>query len=160
MAEVIFNLNGVSTKIKCQKEDLMKDIVKKFSIASSTDVNRMLLLYQGSKIDQNITFLEQAKDEDKAKNSIIIMCHQIAGSKRESKKDEIGEKNLKRKSINLPKRKSFRQSITLKNDIALENNNDSLFRKSIRASLRKSGKKVEINDTPNAEISLDNNNIS
>ena len=160
MAEVIFNLNGVSTKIKCEKEDLMKDIVKKFSMASSTDVNGMLLLYHGSKIDQNLTFSEQAKDEDKAKNSINIMCHQIRGSKRESKNDVIADKNIKRKSINLPKRKSFRQSLTLKNDIAAENNNESLFRKSIRASLRKSGKKVEINDTPNAEISLDNNNIS
>ena len=160
MAEVIFNLNGVSTKIKCQKEDLMKDIVKKFSIASSTDVNEMLLLYHGSKIDQNITFLEQAKDEDKDKNSINIMCHQIRGSKRESKKDVIVEKNIKRKSINVPKRKSFRNSVTLKNDNALDNNNDSLIRKSVRASLRKSGKKIEINDIPNAEISLDNNNIS
>ena len=160
MAEVIFSLNGVSTKIKCEKEDLMKDIVKKFSIASSTDVSRMLLLYHGSKIDQNITFLEQANDEDKAKNSITIMCHQMRGSKRESKKDVIVDKNLKRKSINIHKRKSFRHSITLKNDLALENNNDSLVKKSIRASLRKSGKKVEINDTPNAEISLDINNAA
>ena len=160
MAEVIFSLNGVSTKIKCEKGDLMKDIIKKFSIASSTDVKGMLLLYQGSKIDPNITFLEQAKDEDKEKNSINIMCHQIRGSKRESKKDVIVDKTSKRKSINIPKRKSFRKSITLKNDLAIENNNDSLIKKSVRASLRKSGKKVDINDTPNAEISLDNNNVS
>ena len=162
MAEVIFNLNGVSTKIKCEKGDLMKDIIKKFSIASATDVNRMLLLYHGNKIDQNITFLEQAKDEDKAKNSISIMCHQIRGSKRESKKDVIVDKNQKRKSINYPKRKSFRNSVTLKNEIVPENNNnnDILIKKNIRSSLRKSGKKIEINDTPNPEISLDNTDIS
>ena len=160
MAEVIFNLNGVSTKIKCQKEDLMKDIVKKFSIASSTDVNEMLLLYHGSKIDQNITFMEQAKDEDKAKNSINIMCHQIGGSRKESKKEVKVEKYTKRKIPNIPRRKSLRNSVALKkrSDIALENNNDSLLRKSVQTNLRRSGKKIEINDIPNAEISLEKNN--
>ena len=153
MAEVIFSLNGVQTKIRCEKEDLLKDICKKFSIAASVDTSNMLLLYKGNKIDLNATFLEQAKEEDKDKNIINIACIELY-SKRKSKKDITNLDN------NTGRKKSFR--ITNRKSILLTKNEnisdlDNFNKNRIHNSLRKSLKKIEINDPPKNDVSLKNN---
>ena len=138
MAEVIFNLNGAQTKIKCDEEDLMKDICQKYSKEGSIDTSNMLLLYRGSKIDPNSKFIDQAKDNDKNKKRLSVVCIQLKRNresiKLEKQKDFMARKSLRDKKDSI-KDKAIIPSI---NDI----------RKSIK-------KKVDINDPPQKEINLD-----
>ena len=74
MEEVIFNLNGVQTTIKCNKEDLMKDICQKFAKEMSLDTSHIYFLYKANKINPNLKYIEQITESDKNKNCINITC--------------------------------------------------------------------------------------
>ena len=131
MAEVIFSLNGAQTKIKCNEEDLMKDICQIYSKAGSVDTSNMLLLYRGSKIDPNSKLIDQAKDKDKSNKRLSIVCVQLKN--RESIKSD------KKKDI-LMKRKSLRERNSIKDKPVIPPQINDV-RKSIK-------KKIEINDSP------------
>ena len=151
MAEVIFNLNGVQTKIKCNKDDLMKNICQKYAKENSLDTNNMLLLYKGNKINPNAQFIEQANEEDKNRMRLSIVCVELRSKKeKKSIKSEKPKENNMRKSVKNKKdniRSSIRESIT-KDKLAKSQNNNEI-RKSIK-------KKVEINDSPKKEPNFDN----
>ena len=149
MAEVIFNLNGKQTKIKCNKDDLMKNICQKFSKEYSIDTNNMLLLYRGNKINPNAQFIEQANQEDKNKMRLSIICVELKNKKERKsiKIDKSKENNLHKSAKNKNNiRSSLRDSI--KKDKLVKSQNNEV-RKSIR-------KKVEINDPPKKEQNFDN----
>ena len=58
--KVNFNYNGKKTKIQCLKSDKMRDICQKFAFKSALEFNSLYFLYNGGKIDLNLTFYEQA----------------------------------------------------------------------------------------------------
>ena len=132
MEEVIFNLNGVQTIIKCNKEDLMKDICQKFAKENSLDISNILFLYKGNKINPNAKYNEQINEVDKNKRESI----KVGGLRRST---------YKKRSI-----KAKKDGIN-KDLLAVPNINE--IRKSVK-------KKVDINDPTPAqkiEINLDKN---
>ena len=85
-SKVNFNYNGTISIIQCLKNDKMKQICEKFAFKSALDFDSLYFLYNGGKIDFNLTFYEQANSLDKknlemnviafsdVKNQIELKC--------------------------------------------------------------------------------------
>ena len=65
MAEAIFNYEGINTAVQCNINDKMKDIIDAFLIKIHNKENNLYYLYNGTKINFELTFNEQANDFDK-----------------------------------------------------------------------------------------------
>ena len=95
MAEVIFNFEGMITIIKCNGNDKMKDIINKFLIKSGKqdDKSELYYLYNGTKIEYELSFDELANEFDKRRKKMNVIInkndpHKI-GSKEIISKDII-----------------------------------------------------------------------
>ena len=73
MAEAIFIFNSTPTSIQCQKDDLMKDICQNFLTKVDKTFDECYFLYDGNKIDYNLTFNEQINEIDKASGKMKIV---------------------------------------------------------------------------------------
>ena len=85
MAEVIFNYEGINSTIQCNEDDKMKDIIKKFLIKIQNEEDNLFYIYNGNKINYELTFNEQANDLDKNRKKMNILVNK--------NKDDINEKN-------------------------------------------------------------------
>ena len=67
MAQVIFNYKGIVTKIDCKTNENMGNILNKFlSLNGLKNNDNITYLYNGSNsINQKLSFLEQANENDK-----------------------------------------------------------------------------------------------
>jgi len=74
MAEAIFIFNSTSTIIQCQKDDLMKDICQNFLTKADKKIDECYFLYDGNKINYNLTFNEQINEVDKASGKMKILA--------------------------------------------------------------------------------------
>ena len=75
MAHVIFLYKGNEISIQCKVTEQFKDIFKKFSSKINIDLNKLVFLYGGSKLNENLTFENQAINEDVVNNKMkIIVC--------------------------------------------------------------------------------------
>ena len=98
-ASVIFNFQGVDILIQCSNEDIMKDICQKFASKIKRNVNSLVFLYEGSNLNFQLSFKDQANIIDKERNEMKVLVY-----KNES--DELicpkcGEKiNLNTEKIN------------------------------------------------------------
>ena len=73
MAEVIFNHNGIETIIQCNENDKMKDIINKFIIKTENDKSKIYFLYNGNKINEKLSFQEQANEIDNQRKKMNII---------------------------------------------------------------------------------------
>ena len=73
MAEVIFNYEGINTIIQCEMDEKMKDIIDRFLIKLEKKENNLYYLYNGTKINYELTFNEQANDIDKNRKKMNII---------------------------------------------------------------------------------------
>ena len=73
MAEAIFNYEGINTTIQCELNDRMKDIIAKFVIKIENKENNLYYLYNGTKINYELTFNEQENDIDKNRKKMNIL---------------------------------------------------------------------------------------
>ena len=73
MAEAIFNYEGINTTIQCELNEKMKDIIAKFVIKIENKENNLYYLYNGTKINYELTFNEQANDIDKNRKKMNIL---------------------------------------------------------------------------------------
>ena len=110
-AEVIFSLNGVQTKIKCSKDDLMTDIIEKFTTKENIDSSSSFFLYKGNKINPFAKYKEQLTEEEKNKSTMEITCLPL------SKRNTVRRSTKKRKDMVISGRKSIIKSGTKKVDI-------------------------------------------
>ena len=85
MAEVIFNYEGIDTTIQCNIDDKMKDIIDKFLLKIGKKDENIFYLYNGTKINKELTFNEQANDLDKNRKKMNIIITKT--------EDDIPEKN-------------------------------------------------------------------
>ena len=76
MAEAIFNYEGSNTTIQCNINDKMKEIINKFITKIDKKQSDLYYLYNGNKIDDNLTFNEQANDIDKNRMKMNIIVNQ------------------------------------------------------------------------------------
>ena len=73
MAEAIFNYEGINTTIQCEINEKMKDIINKFLIKLEKKENNLYYLYNGTQINYELTFNEQANDIDKNRKQMSII---------------------------------------------------------------------------------------
>ena len=65
MAEVIFNYQGINTIIQCNQNEKMKEIIDKFLLKIENKTQNLYYLYNGSSINNELTFIKQANELDK-----------------------------------------------------------------------------------------------
>ena len=76
MAEIKFAYEGSNTNIQCDINDKIKDIIKKFLKKINKDENSNLYyLYNGGKINKELTFNEQANDLDKNRKKMNVLVY-------------------------------------------------------------------------------------
>ena len=85
MAEAIFNYEGINTSIQCNLHDKMKDIIANFLNKIKEKGDNFFYLYNGSEINKDLTFNDQANDLDKNRqknySEYRIRCTDISRSK-------------------------------------------------------------------------------
>lgn len=74
---VNFNYNGTKTVIQCLKYDKMEQIFEKFAFKLALDFDSLYFLYNGGKIDFELTFYEQANyiDKENLEMSVIALSN-------------------------------------------------------------------------------------
>ncbi len=107
MSITSFILNNNKTIIKCSKDDYMKDICTQFLRKINSKVDEMIFIYENNIINQQLTFNEQIKEEDKKKNEITILCIEVNDiikylNQKEEKKNSEKEKKLKTNNVMCP----------------------------------------------------------
>ena len=74
MAEVTFDYKSLIINIQCNINDKMKVIINKFLIKiEKKDQNILYYLYNGARINEELTFNEQANDFDKNRKKMNIL---------------------------------------------------------------------------------------
>ena len=96
-ARIIFTFNGIKTTIQCNKNEKMRNILKRYATKIQIDINKVYLLYNGNKLDEELNFEELANKEDKLMNMMNIILYEI------NKSTIIEEKIIKSKEIICPK---------------------------------------------------------
>ena len=94
-----FILNKTKINIPCSNNDYMKDICSKLLRKINLKFNEIIFLYRGNKINQNYTFKEQLKKEDRKKNKITLFCIKINHTLKLKKKEIIKAKSGNKKEI-------------------------------------------------------------
>lgn len=69
----IFTFHGQKYNIQCTKETKMKDICDGFFSKLELNKNNIVLIYNGGNINYDLTFIEQANENDKISNVINIV---------------------------------------------------------------------------------------
>ena len=72
-ANVFFTLNGINLTIQCTTEDKMKDICESYSTKINKNINSLLFLYEGNKVNFELSFKEQANYLDKNNHQMKIL---------------------------------------------------------------------------------------
>ena len=75
MVEVLFNYNGIETIIQCNINDKMKDIINKYIIKTEKNNNNIYYLYNGDKIKEELSFNEQANENDNKRKKMNILVY-------------------------------------------------------------------------------------
>ena len=77
MIEIEFSYNGKDIIIKANEQENIKDIFKKFSTISSTDLNSIYFLYEGYKINDKLTLSQIININDKKNHKMKIIVNSI-----------------------------------------------------------------------------------
>jgi len=87
MVEVIFNYEGINTKIQCNIDDIMKDIINKFliKIGKNENDNDLLYIYGANIINYELTFFQQASKLDNNRKAMNIIVKSNNDNKKEAK---------------------------------------------------------------------------
>ena len=96
MANIEYTLNGIKTNIQCSKEDKMKDICTKFATKTQKDINTLFFIYNGSQLNLELTFNQQANQMDRERNEMCILVNEKTSTM-------INESKTKSKDIICPK---------------------------------------------------------
>ena len=75
MSEINFLYQSTETVIQCTKDDLMKDICQRFANKNEININDIYFIYNGNKVNENYTFVQQASNEDNSRNKMKILVY-------------------------------------------------------------------------------------
>ena len=70
---VIFTLDGVNLTINCTIEDKMKNICENYSNKINKNMNSLIFLYGGNKINFDLSFEDQVNSIDRNNNEMKIL---------------------------------------------------------------------------------------
>ena len=74
-ASVIFNFQGTDIRVQCSREEKMKDICQKFATNIERNVNSLVFLYEGSNLNFQLSFKDQANIIDKERNEMKVFVY-------------------------------------------------------------------------------------
>ena len=74
-ANVVFTLDEVNLTIQCKTEEKMKDICNKYSTQISKNIDSLLFLYEGNKVNFDLSFKEQANEIDRNNHEMKILVN-------------------------------------------------------------------------------------
>ena len=75
MSEVIFIYNDINTIILCSGDEKMKEICLKYCFKIQKDINNLIFLYGGTKINLDLTFNQICSQIDKQRKKINILVY-------------------------------------------------------------------------------------
>ena len=89
MIEVLFHYDGNIIIIQCNIKDKMKDIIQKFieKVKKEEYYENFYYLYEGNKINQELTFIEQVNEVDKKNYKMNIIVKKYSKDKNEIKEN-------------------------------------------------------------------------
>ena len=98
MAKVIFNYNNQKIEVQCKISDSLSKICQTFGSKIDYDINKLIFLYAGEKLDLQKTFKEQANSFDITKKVMNVLAYKIEDDKTKKieNKSDI-DQNLKKK---------------------------------------------------------------
>ena len=70
-ANAIFTLNREDLTIQCKTDDKMKDICEKYSTQINKYMDSLSFLYEGNKVNFDLSFKEHANEIDRNNNENI-----------------------------------------------------------------------------------------
>ena len=73
MTEISFYYNGQKKKLQCQKSDKMKDIIEKYFSETGIDKTNKYFLYNGEKVDENLTVVQTSSKNDRITNEMSVL---------------------------------------------------------------------------------------
>ena len=76
-ARIVFTLEGTDLTMQCSSEEKMKDICQKYATKIDKNMNSLLFLYEGNKVNFDLTFKEQAGSSNENSKEIKIMVKKI-----------------------------------------------------------------------------------
>ena len=97
--KIIFAFKGMKTTIKCNKVEKMRSIMKRYGAKVEIDINKIYLVYNGNKVNEELSFEEIANKQDKKMNMMNIIIYEINNS------NIIEDKKERSKEIIYPKEK-------------------------------------------------------
>ena len=71
--KIIFVFKGMKTTIKCDKAEKMRSILKRYETSVGIDINKIDLVYNGNKVNEESSFEEIANIQDKKMNTMDII---------------------------------------------------------------------------------------
>ena len=77
MAQVEFNNKGIITTFWCNRNEIMEDICRRFTIFTLIDSKNVYFFYSGKQINQKLTYNEIINDVDKQRNKMSIFVYEI-----------------------------------------------------------------------------------
>ena len=95
MAEVIFNYEGNITTIQCNLNDKMKEIINNFLNKIQEKEHNLFYLYNGTRINMNLSFNELANDLDKNRKKMNVIVNK-------SEDDSNGKREVVSKDVICP----------------------------------------------------------
>ena len=77
MAEIKFIYKDKTTVIQCQENEILKEIIKRYSTKIMKNIDKLFFLYNGFKINEEYSFNELANNFDKVNKKMIILVNDI-----------------------------------------------------------------------------------
>ena len=78
--KILFTFRGIKTTIQCNKNEKLRNVMKRYETKVEIDINKVYLLYNGNKVDEELSFEELANREDKMMNMMNILIDEINNS--------------------------------------------------------------------------------
>jgi len=73
MASIEFYYNGSITAIQCNEKDKMKDIINRFQTKMQLEKEKLIFLYGGNKINEELTFEETINKDSKIAKKMKVL---------------------------------------------------------------------------------------
>ena len=89
MNNIEFSYKGTKTIIQCNSDEIMKDIIQKFLVKIQVKQEDVYFLYNGEKLNEELSFYSAANEIDKKRNQICLIANT---------KNEEPDKSLLKKS--------------------------------------------------------------
>lgn len=94
MSKIIFNYKGQETTILCKKEEKLKETIKKLGEKIQKNINKIYLIYDGKIVNEELSFNEFAKSDDKERNIMNILVEEIEEFNDTTNQNIIRSKNI------------------------------------------------------------------